>query len=122
MTGCSTGIRRWRHDPDKGAIALRLPSRARQHCRALKMPTVAGQFETLAQAAIREGHGHVQYLDALLTAEIEERERKGVVRRIQEAHLPRVKTLAEFDFKQSSVSAARIADLAAGGYIGRAEP
>src|SRR3954449_1147877 len=94
----------------------------RQHCRALKMPTVAGQFETLAQAAIREGHGHVQYLDALLTAEIEERERKGVVRRIQEAHLPRVKTLAEFDFKQSSVSAARIADLAAGGYIGRAEP
>src|SRR3954449_11895615 len=92
----------------------------RQHCRALKMPTVAGQFETLAQAAIREGHGHVQYLDALLTAEIEERERKGVVRRIQEARLPRVK--AEFDFKQSSVSAARIADLAAGGYIGRAEP
>jgi DNA replication protein DnaC len=84
------------------------------------MPTVAGQFETLAQAAIREGHGHVQYLDALLTAEIEERERKGVVRRIQEARLPRVKTLAEFDFKQSSVSAARI--LAAGGYIGRAEP
>jgi DNA replication protein DnaC len=94
----------------------------RQHCRALKMPTVAGQFETLAQAAIREGHGHVQYLDALLTAEIEERERKGVVRRIQEAHLPRVKTLAEFDFRQSSVSAARIADLAAGGYIERAEP
>ena len=92
----------------------------RHHCRALKMPTVAGQFETLAQAAIREGHGHVQYLDALLTAEIEERERKGVVRRIQEARLPRVKSLAEFDFKQSSVSAARI--LAAGGYIGRAEP
>src|SRR3954464_3710872 len=54
----------------------------RHHCRALKMPTVAGQFETLAQAAIREGHGHVQYLEALLTAEIEERERKGVVRRI----------------------------------------
>ena len=43
----------------------------RQHCRALKMPTVAGQFETLAQAAIREGHGHVQYLDALLTASME---------------------------------------------------
>ena len=38
----------------------------RHHCRALKMTTVAGQFETLAQAAIREGHGHVQYLDALL--------------------------------------------------------
>jgi hypothetical protein len=63
----------------------------RHHCRSLKMPTVAGQFEALAQAAIREGHGHVQYLDALLTAEIEERERKGVVRRIQEARLPRTR-------------------------------
>src|SRR3954462_9267213 len=73
----------------------------------------------MAMSSISDsGHGHVQYLDALLTAEIEERERKGVVRRIQEAHLPRVKT--EFDFQQSSVSAARI--LAAGGYIGRAEP
>src|SRR3954453_18573476 len=122
MTDCSSRIRRWRHDPDKDAVARRLPSRARHHCRALKMPTVAGQFETLAQAAIREGHGHVQYLDALLTAEIEERERKGVVRRIQEARLPRVKSLAEFAFGQSSLSAARIADLAAGGYIERAEP
>ena len=77
----------------------------RHHCRALKMPTVAGQFETLAQAAIREGHGHVQYLDALLTAEIEERERKGVVRRIQEARLPRVKTLAERRVRFTSAAA-----------------
>ena len=90
MTGCSSRIRRWRHDPDKDAAACLHEQTVRQHCRALKMPTVAGQFETLAQAAIREGHGHVQYLEALLTAEIEERERKGVVRRIQEARLPRV--------------------------------
>jgi DNA replication protein DnaC len=94
----------------------------RQHCRMLKMPTLATQFERLAQAAVREGHSHVQYLDALLSAEIEERERKGVLRRIQEARLPRVKTLQEFDFGQSSVSAARLAELASGGYIGRAEP
>ena len=107
--GCSR--RNWKMPATKS----RQQQTVRQHCRALKMPTVAGQFETLAQAAIREGHGHVQYLDALLTAEIEERERKGVVRRIQEARLPRVKTLAEFDFKQSSVSAARIADAGSAG-------
>ena len=81
---------------------------------------MAGQFESLAQAAIREGHGHVQYLDALLTAEIEERERKGVARRIQEARLPRVKTLAEFDFGHSSVSATRIACAAASLSVERA--
>ena len=55
MTGCSTRIRRWRHDPDKDAVARRLPSRADGPAPlpCLKMPTVAGQFETLAQAAIR---------------------------------------------------------------------
>jgi DNA replication protein DnaC len=45
-----------------------------------------------------------------------------VLRRVKEARLPRLKTLQEFDFIQSPVSAARIADLAAGGYIARAEP
>ena len=40
----------------------------------------------------------------------------------QGGRLPRLKTLQEFDFAQSPVSAARIADLAAGGYIARAEP
>jgi DNA replication protein DnaC len=94
----------------------------RQYCRTLKMPTVASQFDALAQAAVREGHSPVQYLEALLAAEIEERENRAVMRRIHEARLPRVKAVQEFDFGQSPVSAARIADLAAGGYIGRAEP
>ena len=45
-----------------------------------------------------------------------------MLRRVKEARLPRLKTLQEFDFAQSPVSAARIADLAAGSYIARAEP
>ena len=46
-----------------------------------------------------------------------------VGRRLMEAHLPRIKTLDEFDFSQTpSVSAANIAMLAEGGYIERAEP
>ena len=94
----------------------------RQYCRMLKMPTVASQFAQLAQAAVREGHSPVQYLEALLAAEIEERERRAVARRIHEARLPRVKAVQEFDFGQSPVPAARIADLTAGGYIERAEP
>jgi DNA replication protein DnaC len=92
----------------------------RQYCRMLKMPTVASQSTQLAQAAVREGHSPVQYLEALLAAEIEERERRAVARRIHEARLPRVKAVREFDFGQSP--AARIADLTAGGYIERAEP
>jgi DNA replication protein DnaC len=92
-------------------------------CKALRMPMIAAQFGTLAEQAIREKKSHVGYLEALLLAEIEERERNTIERRIREAHLPRVKTLEEFDYTQSpNVTAAKMRDLAEGGYIERAEP
>ena len=46
----------------------------RQHCKALRMPTIGGQFARLAGAAAREGQSHIGYLEALLAAEMEERE------------------------------------------------
>lgn len=93
------------------------------HCKTLRMPMIASQFGTLAEQAIREKKGHIGYLEALLLAEVEERERNTIERRIREAHLPRVKTLEEFDYTQSPhVTAAKMRDLAEGGYIHRAEP
>src|SRR3954464_6299765 len=94
-----------------------------QHCKALRMPTMASQFSTLAEQAIREKRTHLGYLEALLTAEIEEREKNTIERRIKDARLPRVKTLEDFDFNQSPlVDAAKLRDLAQGSYIDRAEP
>jgi len=94
-----------------------------QYCKLLRLPTVAGQSSQLAEQAEREHHTYLAYLEALLIAEVEERERNTVTRRLMDAHLPRVKTLDEFDFSQTpSVSAANIAMLAEGGYIERAEP
>ena len=94
-----------------------------QYCKLLRLPTVAGQCSQLAEQAEREHHTYLAYLEALLIAEVEERERRVVGRRLMEAHLPRIKTLDEFDFSQTpSVSAANIAMLAEGGYIERAEP
>jgi DNA replication protein DnaC len=93
------------------------------HCKMLRLPMVGSQFGGLADQAIREKQGHVGYLEALLTAEVEERERNTIERRIREAHLPRIKTLEEFDYTQSPhVTAAKMRDLAAGGYIEQAEP
>jgi DNA replication protein DnaC len=87
------------------------------------MPTVASHFSTLAEQAVREKKTHAGYLEALLTAEVEERERNTIDRRIKEAHLPRVKTLEEFDYTQTPmVTAAKMSELAEGGYIERAEP
>ena len=44
----------------------------RQHCKALRLPTVGSQFRRLAEAAIREKKSHPGYLEALLAAEMED--------------------------------------------------
>src|SRR4051794_41710018 len=84
----------------------------RQNCRTLKTPAIAVQYQGLAEAAAREGHSHVRYLDALLGAEIDERERKAVLRRGKEGRLPPLKTLQGIDFAPSPGSAGRVAALA----------
>ena len=49
-----------------------------QHCKALRMPAVASQFVGLADEAVRERQTHLDYLEALLEAEVEEAVRKAV--------------------------------------------
>lgn len=90
----------------------------RQLCRGLHMPTVAAQCVRLAEQAVKEKRSHVAYLEALLEAEVEERERNVVTRRIKEAHFPKVKTLEEFDFEAAKhLPAGRLRKLAEGDYI-----
>ena len=66
----------------------------------MHLPTVAAQSAQLAEQAVRERRTHLGFLEALLQAELEEREQRLVERRIREAHLPRMKTLDEFDSVQ----------------------
>jgi DNA replication protein DnaC len=55
--------------------------------------------------------------------ECEERDRHAITNRIRDAQLPRVKALEEFDFAQArQIPAAKIRELAEGGYIERNEP
>lgn len=94
-----------------------------QQCKQLRLPAVSQSCGPLAEQAVKERQTYLGYLEALLQAELEERERKAVERRIKEAHLPRFKTLDEFDFSQAvKVHAAQIQELAQGGYIEREEP
>ena len=98
-------------------------STIRQYTRQLRLPTVGGQYLKLAEEAVQQKHGHVTYLEALLGAEVEERERNAVARRIQEAKFPKVKTLEDFRFEQAPhLPAAQIRQLAEGGYLSRSEP
>jgi DNA replication protein DnaC len=94
-----------------------------QYCRLLRLPTVAAQFERLAGEATRSNQSHTSYLAELLGAEVDERERHTIERRLREARLPRMKTLEEFDFTATPHAPANLVrELATGGYLERAEP
>jgi len=95
----------------------------RQYCKAVRVPVIGANFLSLAEQAVKENHSHIRYLEALLAMECEERDRHAISNRIRDAQLPRMKTLEEFDFAQApQISAARIRELAEGGYVERSEP
>jgi DNA replication protein DnaC len=77
----------------------------------------------LAKDAVQQQQPYLTYLAELLSAEVDERERHTIERRIKDGRLPRIKTLEDFDFSAAPlVSAPQIRELAEGGYINRAEP
>ena len=88
----------------------------RQYAKRLQLVTMAGQFATVADQAIKEKQSHLRYLEVLLGMEVEERERNTVARRIKDAHFPKVKTLEEFAFRDAPhIPAAVVRNLAEGG-------
>ena len=95
----------------------------RQYAKQLRLPTLGEQFARLAEQAVKERQSHLSFLDVLLEGEVEERGRKAMARRIQEARLPVVKTLDEFDFECAPhIPAALVRNLSEGGYLARKEP
>ena len=69
---------------------------------------------------MRERRIHLDYLEPILQAQLEDREHRLVERRVREAHLPRPKTADEFDFRECpKISAQQIRELAKGAYIAK---
>jgi len=69
------------------------------HLKALKLPTFLSEYERLArQWAAAEGLDRSAYLLRLVEAELLERERRLVERRIKLARFPAIKSLDSFDF------------------------
>jgi DNA replication protein DnaC len=99
------------------------PATIRQYAKQLQLTTIGGQFAQMAEQAVKQKQSHLSYLEALLGAEVEERERNAVARRIKDAHFPKVKTLEEFEFSHAPhIPAALLRNLAEGGYLSRSEP
>jgi DNA replication protein DnaC len=94
-----------------------------QYCKQLRAPVIASQLWRLAETAASQQQTHLDYLEALLAAEMEEREQNTMQGRIKDAHLPKVKTLDEFQFSAAPhIAASKLKELVDGSYIERAEP
>ena len=88
----------------------------------LCLPTVRTQAATLTDAAARDQLTHRGYLAELLSTEVDDRAERRRLRRIKEAHFPRLKHLADFDTTSSPLNAATIATLAGGTFIDTGAP
>jgi len=97
------------------ATAQLQQSTIRQYTLQLRLPTLGGQFLKMAEEAVKQKLDHVAYLEALLAAEVEERERNAIARRMQESKFPKVKTLEDFNYQEAPhIPAAQIRKLAEG--------
>ena len=52
-----------------------------QYCKQLRVPAMGAHFRPLAEAATHQQQSHLDFLEALLSAEIEEREHNLILRR-----------------------------------------
>jgi DNA replication protein DnaC len=94
-----------------------------QYRKQPRAPTMGTQFVRLAETAANKRRSHLDYLEALLQAEVEDRERHAIERRIREARPPKVTTPAEFSFASAPhISVSKLKELAEGSYITKAEP
>ncbi len=93
------------------------------HCKALRLAAVGAQFARLAEEASQRNHSHLHYLEALLQAEVEDRERRAIELRMKDARLPRMKTLKSSTSRSRPTSRPHASVLwRRGGYLERAEP
>jgi len=101
------------------AASLAIESAAR----ALHLPTVRQQADSMAEAALRDRLSHLAFLAELLTAELEDRNARRRERRIREARFPRLKQLADFDLSAApTVDPTLLTALERGDWIDAAEP
>jgi DNA replication protein DnaC len=92
------------------------------HLKALKLPTILREYDKIARQCAAESVDYPRYLLRLVEAEIIERERRMVDRRIKAAKFPTVKSLDSFDFAAfPDLNKALVMELARSEYVERRE-
>jgi DNA replication protein DnaC len=70
----------------------------RKHLQALKLPFMLENHQSLAQAAVDMHWSHLEYLTELTSGEVQAHDDRRVVRCINQARFPVLKTLDQFDW------------------------
>jgi IstB transposition helper protein len=95
---------------------------ARHRLEELGMWQAAQLLEAILEAASRSQNTYLSFLNELLEAELQERQRRNVEVRMKLSHLPYRRTLSEFDFSfQPGIDERLIRELAGLTFIGRHE-
>jgi DNA replication protein DnaC len=79
----------------------------RQHCKTLRLPTMAAIMAETLTTAQQESWSLETTLLNLLEQEVASRERRRIERLLKRSGLPEGKTLAQFDFKRMPLKAQR---------------
>ena len=95
---------------------------ARHRLEELGMGQAAEVLDAILEAASHSQSTYLSFLNELLEAELQERQRRNVEVRMKLAHLPYRRTLSDFDFSfQPGIDERFIRELAALTFIGRHE-
>ncbi len=93
-------------------------SQIEYYSRALRAPRISDAFRRLGDQARDAGWSHEEYLAAVLSREVSEREASGSALRIKAARFPGFKTLEDFNFgHQPSADRNLIAHLGSGVFL-----
>jgi DNA replication protein DnaC len=92
------------------------------HCQRLRLHRVEAELPTLLDQAAKKDLSYADFLDQVLTRELEAKQDKHRTMRISMARFPFQKTLETFDWKfQPSIEPKLIKDLATGRFIADGE-
>lgn len=95
-----------------------IASQIEYYARALRAPRISESFRRLGDQARDAGWSHEEYLAAVLSREVSEREASGASLRIKAARFPGFKTLEDFNFDhQPSADRNLVAHLGTGVFL-----
>ena len=101
----------------------KLRDRILENFRTLRIPLTDEQFDAALARAEREGLSHLEFLEALIAEQADQRRERSIERRIREACFRDSGTLETFDWKfnAAAIDRVQIEELATGEFIRRGD-